>query len=567
MKKIVEEMINDAIIRLQESGNWNSFDVPLIIVDRPKSIVHGDWTTNVCFILAKILQRSPLIIMEELSAELHVEKNNFIESITAISPGYINFSLQQSVLIEELQKINEKNDSYGNNNALNGQAIMIEYTQPNPFKPFHIGHLMSNTIGESLSRIIAFSGANVIRANYQGDVGPHVAKSLWAIQKFGYDITNIDEIGKAYAKGHVAYETDETAKKEIHAINKAIYTCSNDDLMRLYAIGRSRTLERFEEIYAILGTKFDVYYFESDTWKRGERIVREHMGDIFEESEGAIIFDGEKYGLHKRVFITTQGLPTYEAKDVGLAMIKKETYPSDQYIITTAVEQEEYFKVIKKAIELIDPSFTGKLTHIAHGMMQLTTGKMSSRKGNVITGESLITDAQTVAKAKMSERAMDDMQDATVNMIAVAGIKFNILKQHTGKNIMYDAQSALSFDGDSGPYVQYTYARCRSVITKAQNEKIVPHWSESCKNSVELERTLVQFPEVVLRASQDHAPHYIANYVIDCARLFNAFYATTTIIDKSDSQKTAYRVAVTMATAQIIKNSLYLLGIQTPEKM
>ena len=567
MKKIVEKMINDAIIRLQKNEKWSSFDVPLIIIDRPKSIVHGDWTTNICFMLAKILQSSPLVIMDELSVELRAEKNNFIESITAIAPGYINFSLQRSVLIEELQKINEKNDNYGNNDALNGQTIMIEYTQPNPFKPFHIGHLMSNTIGESLSRIIAFSGAKVIRANYQGDVGPHVAKSLWAIQKFGYDINNIDEIGQAYAKGHEAYETDENAKKEIHAINKAIYTCSDETLMRLYAIGRSRTLERFEEIYAILGTKFDVYYFESDTWKRGEKIVREHMGDIFEESEGAIIFDGEKYGLHKRVFITTQGLPTYEAKDVGLAMLKKETYPSDQYIMTTAVEQEEYFKVIKKAIELVDPSFINKFIHIAHGMMQLTTGKMSSRKGNVITGESLIADAQTVAKAKMSERAIDDMQDATINMIAVAGIKFSILKQHTGKNIMYDAQSALSFDGDSGPYVQYTYARCRSVIAKAQGDNIVAQWNDPCKNSVELERLLVQFSEVTLRASQDRAPHYIANYVIDCARSFNAFYATTTIVDKSDPLRSAYRVAIAQVTAQIIKNSLYLLGIQAPEKM
>lgn len=566
MKKRIEKQIMEATNRLQNNAVWGDISISEICVERPKDTTYGDWTTNIAFVLAKELHMSPDVIAQQLVDAINNVKDQKIVA-TAIHPGYVNFSLPRTLVCEALKNIMIQNDRYGNNEILEGQKIMVEYTQPNPFKPFHIGHLMSNTIGESIARIVSFSGAEVTRANYQGDVGPHVAKALWAIQKFGYDITNIDEIGQAYAKGHAASESDDRAKEEIQAINKAIYTCSDTQLMNLYAVGRDKTLERFEEIYKILGTRFDVYYFESQTWRRGEKIVREHMGDIFEQSEGAIIFDGEKYDLHKRVFITTQGLPTYEAKELGLAFLKKETHPSDVYMITTAVEQEEYFKVVKKAIELVDSTFEGKIQHVAHGMMQLTSGKMSSRKGNVITGESLIAEAQDVAQAKMSERAHADMAKETINMIAVAGIKFSILKQRAGKNIAYDAQTALSFDGDSGPYVQYTYARCQSVLEKAQENDIVGVFDVYDGDAPDLERLLMQFGDQVAQSSREHAPHYIANYVIECARAFNAYYAKNVIVDTKDPTVSAYRVALTASTAQVIKNGLFLLGIEVPQKM
>lgn len=567
MKTIVEKVLAESIAELCRDGVWASCGEAEVSVERPKDIMHGDWTTNVCFVLSKIVKKAPLLIAEELVQKIREKNTEHFSDIQAVQPGYINFTLQRNILCNEMQKI-ISDDRYGAREFLKGKTIMVEYTQPNPFKPFHIGHLMSNTIGESLSRIIEFCGAKVIRANYQGDVGPHVAKSLWAIQKFGYDITDIDEIGKAYAKGHDAYMSDENAKAEIHAINKAIYLCSDESLMQLYAAGRTKTLERFEEIYAILGTKFDVYYFESETWRRGEQIVREHMGNIFEESDGAVIFDGEKYGLHKRVFITGQGLPTYEAKEIGLAMIKKETNPSDEYFVTTAVEQEEYFKVVQKALELVDPTFSGKIRHVTHGMMQLTSGKMSSRKGNVVTGETLIADAQEMAQKKMSERSINDTQDKTINAIAVAGIKFSILKQHIGKNVVYEPESALSFDGDSGPYLQYTYARCRSVIIKAQEQGIVAHIADKhCEESILIERLLTQFPEVVERAYEQSAPHIIANYLIECARTYNAYYAHTIIVDETQKELSAYRVGVTTAVAYTIEKGLKLLGISVVEHM
>jgi len=567
MKQIIKQLIIDGIERLQSNNAWSKFELSDVVVERPKDRTHGDWATNIAFILAKELKRSPFEIAQELASSLNELDSRQLTNIEAVQPGYINFEFDRNIFIQEVQNIIDNGDKYGNNNRLEGQRVTVEYTQPNPFKPFHIGHLMSNTIGESLSRVIAFSGAEVVRANYQGDVGPHVAKALWGLNKLGFEPTDINKIGEAYAYGHAAAENDEDAKKEINAINASVYAKSDAKLMETYEKGRTKTLERFEEIYKILGTKFDQYYFESETWQAGEKIVREHMDDIFEESEGAIIFDGEKYGLHKRVFITSEGLPTYEAKELGLAMLKKERSPSDIYVITTAVEQEEYFKVVQKAIELVDASFVGKIKHIPHGMMQLASGKMSSRSGNVITGESLIENAQNVAAEKMSERAQGNIAHETIDAIAVAGIKFSILKQGAGKNIVYDSDAALSFDGDSGPYLQYTYARCKSVITKAKENNIEVSLENTCEHSVDIEKILMQFGDVVNRASKEYASHHIANYLLELAHAYNSYYTNNMIVDVEDLERSAYRTAVTTAVAQVIKNGTYLLGIRVPEQM
>ncbi|MEA3322607.1 MAG: arginine--tRNA ligase [Patescibacteria group bacterium] len=567
MKQVIGEKIRESIVQLQKDGVWDDFDVPKIVVERPKDLSHGDWTTNVAFLLAKKLKKTPFDVAQELGGVLTSENLENITDVVAVQPGYINFTCDRSTRTQEIKNIIKVGDEYGKNDSLHGQKITVEYTQPNPFKPFHIGHLMSNTIGESLSRIIEFSGADVVRANYQGDVGPHVAKALWGLKKLGYEPTDVDKIGEAYAYGHAAAEDDEEIKKEIDVINVAIYNESDPELMKIYNIGRTKTLERFEELYDILGTKFDRYYFESETWKKGEEIVRVHLGDIFEESEGAIIFDGEKYGLHKRVFITTQGLPTYEAKELGLAFLKKEKDPSDVYVVTTAVEQDEYFKVVTKALELIDESFVGKLKHISHGMMQLSSGKMSSRKGNVITGESLIADAQSVAAEKMSDRASGDVAENTINEIAVAGLKFSILKQRVGKNIVYNADTALSFDGDSGPYIQYTYARCQSVIAKAQKHNMQPAFTHTCEESILIEKILTQFEEVIEYANGEYAPHHIANYLLELVHAYNSYYANNVIVNMEEQDISEYRVALTIATAQVIKNGMTLLGINVPEKM
>jgi arginyl-tRNA synthetase len=467
---------------------------------------------------------------------------------------------------------------------------MIEYTQPNPFKPFHIGHLMSNAIGESISRVVEFSGARTIRANYQGDVGLHVAKAIYAIKKdlenkevllltlaenstfTGMTVPQIAQyIGEQYAKGSDAYENNPEAKAEIDAINKKVYDRSDEKINEIYAWGRKVTLEAFEEIYKILGTKFDHYFFESDMARIGEKIVRDNVPDVFEESEGAIVFHAEKYNskLHTRVFITSGGIPLYEAKEIGLTMTKFEKESPDISITTTAIEQGEYMKVVQQAIALMHPELESRMKHITHGMMRLATGKMSSRQGNVITGESLLRDSIDIVREKVAERELTKEEKESIShIVGVAALKYSILRSSLGSDIVYDFEKSISFDGDSGPYLQYTAVRAFSILRKSEELGLVANRQELMAplDILPIERILYRFPEVVAHAYRELEPHHIATFLTELASAFNSFYANTIIVNKSDPYA-PYRVALVEAFHQTMKNGLYLLGIETPEKM
>src|SRR3990167_7119783 len=330
------------------------------VVERPRSMAHGDYSTNAALV-AKV-------DANELAEKLKIDG---VEKVEVVGK-FINFFLSREAIAKEVEAA-AREERWGTNDLYKGKKIMVEYTDPNPFKEFHIGHLMSNAIGEAIARVLDMSGAEVVRANYQGDVGVHVAKAIWAkLQKPGLSW------GDAYVYGNNEYEAN---KEKIDAINKKIYEKSDEIINKLYDEGRAQSLEHFEEIYAVLGTKFAHYFFESETGPIGLKLIKEHS-EVFEESEGAIVFRGEKYGLHTRVFINSLGLPTYEAKDLGLIEMKEQKFPSDRYVYVTANEQDEYFKVIFKTMEIIFSRIVGKLTHRSHGMMRFAEGKMSSRKGN-----------------------------------------------------------------------------------------------------------------------------------------------------------------------------------------
>jgi arginyl-tRNA synthetase len=302
-------------------------------VERPAEMSHGDWACNVALILGKQIGENPKNVAEKILQKLQEQKISEIEKIEIAGPGFINFYCTRKFFTDTLKTILKSPEAFGRNETLKGKTVMVEYTQPNPFKPFHIGHLMSNTIGETLSRIIEFSGAHIIRANYQGDIGLHVAKALWGMGKKGVAPTDILGIGEAYAYGNEMYETDADAKKEIIEINKKIYA-HDASVWNVYQQGRDASLAAFEKIYALLGTKFDQYFFESEVWESGKKIVAEGLSrGIFEKgNEGAIVFPGEKYGLHTRVFITRESVPTYEAKELGLVMEKVKRVDFDENI-------------------------------------------------------------------------------------------------------------------------------------------------------------------------------------------------------------------------------------------
>ncbi len=622
MKEKIEKLIKEAILKLAWGNNKEIIN--LISLEHPKIDSYGDYS----FPFIKFIQtylgvqrrlnkkypnasikinlsniNAPIEAANKLKIELEKNIPNEIERVEVAGPGFINFYLSREFFVESIKEINEKGENWGKNKILEGKKVMVEYTDPNPFKPFHIGHLMANTIGESISRIVEFSGAKTIRANYQGDVGPHVAKAIYWMLKNNSSTNSVMTefvepakqtlyIGECYVKGSNLYDTDENIKKEIDEINQKIYDKSNKEINKIYDWGRKITLEAFEDIYKILGTKFDYYFFESEMAPIGEKIVRENIPKVFQDSNGAIVFHGEEYDkkLHTRVFINSQGLPTYETKEIGLALTKFKKEPDlDLSIVTTAIEQKEYMKVVQKAISIIYPELEKKMKHITHGMMNLSTGKMSSRKGNIVTGESLLQDSvnkviniMNNSKLGMKTLLVSDNKDHLIKrtfdidkiakQVGVSALKYSILKSSIGSNIVYDFEKSISFEGDSGPYLQYTAVRANAIIKKAKDFDIKNKTparlsgGEIPKNTTDLEKKLYQFSEIVEYSYQKLEPHHITTYLTELASSFNAFYGNTQIL-KDENIYAKYQLDLVKAFYQTMQNGLWILGIEIPERM
>jgi arginyl-tRNA synthetase len=561
----------------------------------------GDYATNVAFAFAKKLKKSPLEAASLLVDELTKMKSEMLEKIDIAKPGFINFTLKNTFLCAQLVEpvLEEKSEKF------NGKKIMIEFTDPNPFKEFHIGHLYSNIVGESLARLIESQGAEVRRVNYQGDVGLHVAKAIYGLmiklKEKHIDLNDIDKksleekakfLGEAYALGARAYEEDEAAKEEIIELNKKIYaivesTAESEkypEIKQLYYKGRSWSLEYFETIYKRLGTKFWKYYFESEAGPVGLALVKEYLNKgIFEESQKAIIFKGEKYGLHNRVFINSLGLPTYEAKELGLAQSKYQDFPYDLSIIVTGNEINEYFRVLLKVLSLIKPELAEKTLHIGHGMVRLPEGKMSSRKGNILTGEWLLDEAVARARAKIDEvkkQIREDSysevaageQDEIAEMVGVGAVKYALLRSSIGKDIEFRFDESISFEGNSGPYLQYTYVRTRSVLEKSGlTEKKDFLKQVECpqllsQDERQLLIDLIRWSDVKKEAAQKYSPSDICTYLFELAQHFNLFYQKYPILRASENIR-EFRLLLTKRIGENIKEGLWLLGIQTPEKM
>lgn len=552
-----------------------------IEIKRPSNAVFGDFTTNIALKIAKIAKKNPMDLAQCIAHSL--PHNDYIEKIEVVKPGFINFWIAKQYLLCELSAIIQAKEKYGSSNYFKNKKVMVEYTDPNPFKEFHIGHLYSNTVGESLARLYEVLGAQVKRANYEGDVGMHVAKSLYGMQRLMAEksITlkdlakqslqeRVNFMGKAYAFGAEKFEEDKTIKNEIVQLNKKIYDMDNE-IKELYKLGRRWTLDYFETIYKRLGTRFDYYYFEREIGKKGLEYVKNHIKDgIFSHSEGAVIFDGKKYGLHARVFINSFGLPTYEAKDLGLVPTKYADFPYDTSIIVTGNEIKEYFKVVLKALEIINPELRKKTYHIGHGMLRLPKGKMSSRTGNIITAEWLLDEVKkkvTNIIAKNS-KTQENEKDEVCEKITVGAIKYSLLKTNIGHDVKFSFKESLSFEGNSGPYLQYTYARCKSVLEKSgeKTQLTFQNINDLYPEEIALLRKYIAFPQVIIEAGKAFAPNLVCSYLFELAQLYNLFYQKHPILKAATKQK-QFRLLLTQATAYIIKNGLYVLGIQTVEKM
>jgi len=638
--------LNQQISQLIQKTVKELFKIEKVIkLEVPKDTKFGDFACNIAMQIVKEVSKNPREIAQEIIENL--PENELIEKVEIAGPGFLNITVKPEIIVEIFSNINEK---YGNSEELKGKKIMVEFAHPNTHKAFHIGHLRNICLGESLVRIIDSQGTELCRANYQGDVGLHVAKCLWAIIKkekinqhdetlneaikklkfskslsvkekeqcldtikqklpFLYksisDTKKSEYFGKFYAKGGQAYEKNEKAKQEIHQINKNIYECVESKnlhitLKFLWDKTREWSLNYFEHIYKRLGTQqFDHYYFESQTFELGKETVLKFLEKgVFEESEKAIIFDGEKYGLHKRVFITHEGNPTYEGKDMGLFQMQYKDFPFDRNIHVVASEQAEYFKVIFEAMDKIQPGMKEKQYNLSYGMVKLTSGKMSSRTGDVITAEWLIDEAKQKVAEVLKESDLSDEEKEEINeKVALGAIKFTMLHATARNDIAFDLEQAVKLHGDSGPYLQYAYTRissilrnfdchpesssCHSERSLRSEESLPPTAKDSSvatlpQNDISFEtfnesdwnlaKKLIYFPEVVTKCADEYSPHHITRYLLDLAALFSSWYEQNSV-KNAEPELQKVRLKLLQSVRQVLKNGLYLLGIETVEKM
>ena len=524
----------------------------------------GDFSTNVALQLSKQVGKNPREIAELLAVKIRENLAEKVSTVSVAGPGFLNLTLTDPTLASGLDAKSAR--------TLEGQKILVEYSDPNPLKPLHAGHLYTTLVGDSIARLLEVAGADVVRLNYGGDVGLHVGKCMWAIvRELGgenpYKLAEITEnerpawLGARYVEGNNAYEDDEAAKAEIIAVNKHVYQLHAEEdhdspFAKIYWTVRQWSYDYFAVLYAQLQvTPFDRFIPESEVTQLGLNIVREQLGKgVYKESQGAVIFEGEPFGLHTRVFINSEGLPTYETKDVGLLQRKWDDYHFDESIVITASEQAQYYEVMLKSVEQFEPELAQKSKHLTHGVVKLLGGvKMSSRKGNVVTALEILEAARQAGTDTGTNPSEDTI---------LAAIKYAFAKNRIGGDIAYDPKESIALEGNSGPYLQYAHARACSILAKAGQKDVELNDLQADERS--LLRKITEFTEVVDRSVAELMPHHICTYLYELAQIFNRFYEKNRVID---DERQALRLQLVSHYAKTLKNGLNLLGITAPERM
>ncbi len=571
IKNKIAELIKDALKKL-EIGEVN------FVVEHPEDFKNGDYSTNVAMVCAKQLKMNPRELAEKISEILRqAQDESQVTEIQVAGAGFINFYVSKEYFQKELANIITLADKYGSSDLNKGKKILVEHSSPNLFKPFHVGHMMNNAIGESITRLAHFSGAEVKAISFPSDISLGVAKAIFIILEKQIDgqvfkPVDIVALGDAYVEGTKRYDEDESIHTRVKEIADNLYAEKDSPEFKAFVACKEFNMEYFKNITKRLGSEFDGYIYESEAGIIGKKMVLENTPVIFTESEGAVVYipeETKKY-INTAVFINSQGNPTYEAKDLGLLDLKFEKYNPDLSIFITDHQQISHFAVVLDAVEKINKSWVERSVHRTHGRMTFKGQKMSSRLGGV----PLVADILETVLAEVSERTKDrDTVDTRENpeAIAVGALKFAILRAQAGKNIDFDPETSLSFEGDSGPYLQYTGVRANSVLEKAGFGGKRPDLKEVPRSGLEepisdVEKILARFPEVVENSITNWAPHYVTTYLCELAQSFNSWYAHTQIIDEANPNMN-YNLAITKSVAQVMQNGLYLLGITLPERM
>ncbi len=514
----------------------------------------GDASTNVALQLAKPLGKNPREIAEEIAEKLR--ETGEYEAVDVAGPGFINVTFGSGALLEQISREPSA--------PRLGETIVIETNNPNPFKAMHIGHAFNAILGDTIANLLAVSGGKVYRVSYHGDVGLHVGKSMYALLRYAAgDFDKIEAISgaernsfmsKMYAEGSRAYKEDEAAKVEIHDLAEQSFEPKTALYTQIYNLCKAWSFEQIDHLVARLGNQPTVYRFlESDADHRGVDVVKKHVPGVFQESDGALIFKGSEHGSFDNVFVGSNGRGLYAARDLGLMLLKNEQFHPDKSYIVTAEEQRDYFKGVIAAAGLVWPERKDVTVNISTGTVKLSTGKMSSRDGDVIEVAWLFDEFAQAIRERGGE--------ATDEIVAGA-LRYQFLRVKIGGDVVFNIDDAVSLTGNTGSYLQYAHARARSILDKSNTSFVRPTVVKQEDRA--LVRKLGEYHEIVTRATEQLEPHHICNYLFELAQEFNRYYEKNQVIGSGSEQ---HRLGLVALYADTLKAGLAILGIHAPERL
>ena len=553
--------------------NINETEIEMSI-EKPKGSENGDYAFP-CFRLAKELHKAPQMIANDVKENIKVDENQIIK--IEVVGGYLNFFINKEILVKEVLNEMSENKEYGKSTIGNGKNIVIDYSAPNIAKPFHIGHLRSTVIGAALYEIYKYLGYNVTGINHLGDYGTQFGKLIEGYKLWGneYNIEEnpIDELTKIYIRINQACKEDEKVLENCRNNFKKLED-GDKYCVEIWQKFRELSLKEFQKVYDILGSKFD-------SWN-GEAFYSDKMPEVIDilnktgklvESDGAKIIDLEDKGINTPCIIEkSNGSSTYATRDLAAIMYRARTYDFDKALYITSYEQVLHFKQVFEVAKLLglDEKYTNGLEHVAFGMVLLPTGKMSTREGTSIKLSELLNEAISRAKAIIEQKNPElENKDEVAKKVGVGAVIFNDLANNRVKDEIFDWDTILNFQGETGPYIQYTYVRTKSVIEKAGG---VPDISEVSSEllqdeySIKLLKLIYDFEDVLVQVTDKNEPSILSRYLIDVAKTYSNFYNENKIINDNKNLQNA-RVYLTYSVGRILKTGAGLLGIEMPNKM
>ncbi|NLD91085.1 MAG: arginine--tRNA ligase [Fibrobacter sp.] len=560
MKELIVGLLSGVI------GDKLSRDDISKLIEIPPSDDLGDFSFPV-FSLSKVFRKSPAVIAEEIKAALVLPSS--VEKIIIVS-GYINFYMNKQIMAQQCID-NATAPDYGKLNKRG--TVIVEFASPNTNKPLHLGHLRNMSIGESVSRLLTFCGFNVVRTSINNDRGVHICKSMLAYKEFGNNTTpeSVNKksdhfVGDYYVAFSKKAAEDESWNEQAQEMLR-LWEAGDEPTVALWKVMNAWALDGFRESYRLFGIKFDKEYYESQIYKFGKEIILEGLekGIFTKRADGAVIVNLEDEKLGEKVLLRPDGTSVYIVQDIFLAVLKNKEYNYDQSLYVVGNEQEYHFQVLIAIFRKLGYPIADKIKHLSYGMVELPEGRMKSREGTVVDADDLVKETQSLATEELKERytlTQEEMNDRSLK-IALSAIKYTLLRIDILKNMMFDPKKAISFEGDTGPYLLYSYARASSIIRKSTATTPVAIGFLNA-SEVKLIKKLNYFSSSVNFSYEKLSPSVIANYAFELAQCFNEFYHGCKVIGSNEE---SFRIQLVKSFRSVLGNCLWILGIDSIEEM